>query len=186
MDSITYSISDVCTQLDIKPHVLRYMEEKLNMEVRRDSRFRRCYTSADISLLRKAKDKRDEGMEYKDIRDELLTSEPIDLGAQNVSVNIITSDILMEPMELIPDNSKTIDDIKLMLQNVFSQSIESTIKPYIETINQKIDSLSLQNKELALSLEKQQERHFLELDSKLIKLREKRTKKSLFARLFNI
>ena len=61
-------ISDASKRLEVEPHVLRYWEEELKMEISRDDMGRRCYSEQDIRVLECVKELKQNGFQLKAIK----------------------------------------------------------------------------------------------------------------------
>jgi len=67
MEMIT--IKDAAKNLGVESHVLRYWEEELGLEIKRNSMGHRYYDNRDIKMFKEVKDLRDRGFSLKDIKD---------------------------------------------------------------------------------------------------------------------
>ena len=63
-----YMISDASKKLEVEPHVLRYWEEELKMDILRDEMGRRCYSEQDIKILESVKELKQNGFQLKAIK----------------------------------------------------------------------------------------------------------------------
>ncbi len=66
MDGIM--IKDAAKMLGVESHVLRYWEEELGLEIKRNSMGHRYYDDRDIKMFREIMDLKDRGLSLKDIR----------------------------------------------------------------------------------------------------------------------
>lgn len=62
-------IKDAAKNLGVESHVLRYWEEELGLEIKRNSMGHRYYDARDIKMFKEVKDLRDRGFSLKDIKD---------------------------------------------------------------------------------------------------------------------
>lgn len=62
-------IKDAAKNLGVESHVLRYWEEELGLEIKRNSMGHRYYDHRDIKMFKEVKDLRDRGFSLKDIKD---------------------------------------------------------------------------------------------------------------------
>lgn len=82
MNETRYMISDASKKLDVEPHVLRYWEEELEMNISRNEMGHRYYTSEDISILKNVKELKQQGFQLKAIKilmPEMNSSENFDI-----------------------------------------------------------------------------------------------------------
>lgn len=63
-----YIISDAAKLLDVEPHVLRYWEEELELEITRNDLGHRYYTEEDVTILQKVKSLKEKGFQLKAIK----------------------------------------------------------------------------------------------------------------------
>lgn len=68
MNETRYLISDASHMLNVEPHVLRYWEEELGLEIRRNQMGHRYYTDEDISVLKAIQEMKDQGILLKAIK----------------------------------------------------------------------------------------------------------------------
>lgn len=68
MGEIRYIISDASKKIDVEPHVLRYWEEELVLDIPRNEMGHRYYREEDITLLKTVKTLKDQGFQLKAIR----------------------------------------------------------------------------------------------------------------------
>ena len=58
-----YIISDAASILKVEPHVLRYWEEELEIEIERNELGHRYYTNENLELLKKVKEWKEKGFQ---------------------------------------------------------------------------------------------------------------------------
>lgn len=68
MSNVRYIISDASKKIDVEPHVLRYWEEELNLEIPRNEMGHRYYREQDISTLKAIKLLKEEGFQLRAIK----------------------------------------------------------------------------------------------------------------------
>lgn len=78
MNETRYMISDTSRQLKVEPHVLRYWEEELGMDIKRNEMGHRYYTAEDIRVLQSIQEMKEQGFQLKAIKQVLpeLRSNP--------------------------------------------------------------------------------------------------------------
>ncbi len=62
-------IKDAAKKLQVESHVLRYWEEELNLDIKRNSMGHRFYDERHIKMFQQVKELRDRGFSLKDIKD---------------------------------------------------------------------------------------------------------------------
>lgn len=68
MSETRYIISDAAKMIDVEPHVLRYWEEELGMEIPRNEMGHRYYTDKEVKLFTMVRDLKDKGFQLKAIK----------------------------------------------------------------------------------------------------------------------
>ena len=68
MAETRYIISDAARMINVEPHVLRYWEEELAIEIPRNELGHRYYTEKEIHLFENIRDLKEKGFQLKAIR----------------------------------------------------------------------------------------------------------------------
>ena len=68
MNDTRYMISETARMLQVEPHVLRYWEEELKIQVKRNEMGHRYYTDKDIQTFLRVKELKKSGMQLRAIR----------------------------------------------------------------------------------------------------------------------
>lgn len=68
MSEIRYMISDASKKIDVEPHVLRYWEDELNLDIPRNEMGHRYYREQDIKLIKTIKILKEQGFQLKAIK----------------------------------------------------------------------------------------------------------------------
>ena len=63
-----YMISDAAKKVDVEPHVLRYWEDEIGIDIPRNEMGHRYYRKEDIILLRSVRDLKEKGFQLKAIK----------------------------------------------------------------------------------------------------------------------
>lgn len=82
MNEQRYMISDAAKKLEVEPHVLRYWEEELKMDIPRNEMGHRCYSGVEIRVLELVKQLKQNGFQLKAIKflmPELYKKDGIDM-----------------------------------------------------------------------------------------------------------
>ena len=93
MSETRYSISDAAKMIDVEPHVLRYWEEELGMEIPRNEMGHRYYTDREVRLFTQVRDLKEKGFQLKAIKMILST-----LSEDMKDKNIISLDAVRKNM----------------------------------------------------------------------------------------
>jgi DNA-binding transcriptional MerR regulator len=176
--AITYSMGQLCKELNIENFNLRYIEKTTGIEIKRNDFGERIYTEQDVSKLKFIIELKNDGLNYKAIKKALEHQKEISVTESEDSTK---------------DNSILIPDDKMqqfmgMIKNTIDESIENKVTSKLEVINNKLQNLENQNNDLKQALEKEQEKHFKELDLKLTKWRDQQEivkNKPWYKKIFN-
>lgn len=68
MSKNAYLISDASHMLNVEPHVLRYWEEELGLEIKRNQMGHRYYTEEDVRVLKAIQEMKEQGIQLKAIK----------------------------------------------------------------------------------------------------------------------
>ena len=72
---LCYTISEAAKLMNVEPHVLRYWEDELNLNISRNSMGHRIYTDDDLKTFKSIQHLKANHISLKDIRDQLPASE---------------------------------------------------------------------------------------------------------------
>jgi DNA-binding transcriptional MerR regulator len=79
VDEIRYMISEASKRIDVEAHVLRYWQKELELPISRNEMEQRYYKEADIELLKKVKNLKEQGFQLKAIKMLLSNIDKTDL-----------------------------------------------------------------------------------------------------------
>lgn len=142
MPDIRYIISDASKKLDVEPHVLRYWEEELELEIPRNEMGHRYFREEDIIMLRNVKKLKDQGLQLKAIKMLL----PDMLEEDKLSTEV--SDIV--PSEDIEDSTK--DELTVALPQSGNNKVEQ-FQEFMKAII--LDTLKENNDKLKIAVTKE-------------------------------
>ena len=74
MTERVYSISEAAAKVEVESHVLRYWEEELEIDIKRNDMGHRCYSEKDVKILQRVKTLKDKGIQLKAIKDMVFFS----------------------------------------------------------------------------------------------------------------
>lgn len=83
MSETRYIISDAAKMIDVEPHVLRYWEEELGMDIPRNEMGHRYYTDREVKIFSAVRDLKDKGFQLKAIK-MVLSAISGELPADNI------------------------------------------------------------------------------------------------------
>lgn len=83
MSETRYIISDAAKIINVEPHVLRYWEEELGMDIPRNEMGHRYYTDKEVRLFSQVRDLKEKGFQLKAIK-MILSTMSEDMPAGNI------------------------------------------------------------------------------------------------------
>lgn len=179
MSERIYSISEAASMVEVETHVLRYWEEELDINIRRNDMGHRCYSERDIKILQRVKTLKDKGIQLKAIKE--LVHKMYDMLDEKA---IDTVRLECEGEELMNvDNdqkdSRIVDFKMAQFQNMMDKIVSSSIKENLKLITQSVsaavsDDVIKQMDALIKEKEEQEEARYRKLDSTIRGLQESR------------
>ncbi|MDD6405686.1 MAG: helix-turn-helix domain-containing protein [Clostridiales bacterium] len=179
MSERIYSISEAASMVEVETHVLRYWEEELDINIRRNDMGHRCYSERDIKILQRVKTLKDKGIQLKAIKE--LVHKMYDMLDEKA---IDTVRLECEGEELMNvDNdqkdSRIVDFKMAQFQNMMDKIVSSSIKENLKLITQSVsaavsDDVIKQMDVLIKEKEEQEEARYRKLDSTIRGLQESR------------
>ena len=179
MSERIYSISEAASMVEVETHVLRYWEEELDINIRRNDMGHRCYSERDIKILQRVKTLKDKGIQLKAIKE--LVHKMYDMLDEKA---IDTVRLECEGEELMNvDNdqkdSRIVDFKMAQFQNMMDKIVSSSIKENLKLITQSVsaavsDDVIKQMDVLIKEKEEQEEARYRKLGSTIRGLQESR------------
>ncbi len=134
------SIKEAAIQLKVEPHVLRYWEDELGLEIKRNNMGHRYYTEQDIRMFREIQKLKQNGLSLKDIKagiDKRRKDEPAKGEVESKPVN--------ETADRSDDNSRDKDikvvDFKLVqVQAAMNKIVANALRENKDIITTSIKS----------------------------------------------
>ena len=194
-------IKDAVKELKIEAHVLRYWEEELNLNIKRNSMGHRYYDDKDIRLFKEINNLRESGVSLKDIRlaiekarkefgaddnskqniyEEKTTDKSVETLEEKTAILNVTKAAIDEQLSENKneiDENKIVDFKSVQLQNMMNKLVANALRE-----NKKIITRSVKNeiaddvmKQIDLVIKEKEEREeerFRRLDENIRKLQQ--------------
>lgn len=132
MNETRYMISETAKLLQVEPHVLRYWEEELKINVKRNEMGHRYYTDKDLQTFLKVKELKKSGMQLRAIRNMLDEKESIE------NVAVIKEDRVVPFVR--PENMSTPEVIKVIEKSSSKQSKEDKFYEIMERLIEELNT----------------------------------------------
>lgn len=148
MNEQRYMISDASKRLEVEPHVLRYWEDELRMEIQRNEMGHRSYTEQDIKILESVKELKQQGFQLKAIK--LLMPELMASGGAKVEELFSRKDELnlRAEQEENEESQKRAVAVFETSEIVNGEELEEKMNQFQITMNKIIANALLDNNEL--------------------------------------
>ena len=111
MENKRYIISEASQKTGLEPHVLRYWEEELGLEIERNELGHRYYSEEQINLLCRVKEMKNRGFQLKAIKSELMVYPSQQMASQIVQQS--TTEVSQPVMQQSMSPSQTRSDDKM-------------------------------------------------------------------------
>lgn len=190
-----YSISEAAAMVEVETHVLRYWEEELDINIKRNDMGHRCYEEKDIKILQRVKNLKDKGIQLKAIKDVVhrmykLLEEGEASGEMDTDDTV--SDLLSDDDQTdkkmidtvrvssdVDDDSRIVDFKMAQFQNVMDKIVSNSIKDNIKLITQSVsatvsEDVIKQMDVLNREKEEQEEARYRKLDATIRELQQTR------------
>ncbi len=184
MTETRYIISDASKQLDVEPHVLRYWEEELELEIPRNELGHRYFRAEDLNTLKNIKKLKDQGLQLKAIKmllpgiieeDKLPKgiSEPSTLTSQGLTYGNQVSKVLNqeEKMEVVKPSGSKLQQFQGFLKDVLEDALRENNEELKETLTKEVTS---EMRCLFKEREALEERRYKKLDETLREMQKMR------------
>lgn len=190
-----YSISEAAAMVEVETHVLRYWEEELDINIKRNDMGHRCYEEKDIKILQRVKNLKDKGIQLKAIKDvvhrmyklleegetssEMDTDDTVsDLLSDDDQTDKKTIDTVRVSSD-VDDDSRIVDFKMAQFQNVMDKIVSNSIKDNIKLITQSVsatvsEDVVKQMDVLIREKEEQEEARYRKLDATIRELQQTR------------
>lgn len=139
-----YIISDVSKLLGIEPHVLRYWEEELGLEVTRNKLGHRYYDDQDLEILKKIKEFKVKGYQLKaikivlenDIKKEKISHENQASNLQKM-VDQREADLAVYS-EALPQNNNKLEQFQDFMKSIIVSTLKDNNNLLLEDIRTEV------------------------------------------------
>ena len=176
-----YSITELSESLKVTDHALRFYEKEFNLNIPKDNRGRRYYTTELANVMYQIKNMRDEGLEIKAIKKILANEGYIN---ETNSVGFITPDeqlpvVVGQGCTQLSSNElgvilEALNGMKDQLYSSVSTEFSATREYFSKEITRSKLELGACVENSSRKLELKLDRHFQEVDRALSMWREKK------------
>lgn len=154
---LCYTISEAAKLMNVEPHVLRYWEDELNLNIARNSMGHRIYTDDDLKIFKSIQHLKASHISLKDIREQLpsSTSAAAVYPAGNGSVKTSASN----------GNADKMTQFKSILTNIIKDAMSENSKEMSDDISARVsDNVRKEIDFLVRQRDEEEEARFKQLD----------------------
>lgn len=155
----TYIISDVSRLIDVEPHVLRYWEEELSLNITRNQLGHRYYKESDIEMLKRIKELKEQGLQLRAIK----------VVLSNFKMDELNGSMMKTPANVsVQDNTAVVNNGNNKMrqfQEFMKEVIQSTLKENNAILKEELTTeVSTHMKAMLLKQEEIEEKRYRKLD----------------------
>lgn len=156
---LCYTISEAAKLMNVEPHVLRYWEDELCLNIPRNSMGHRIYTDDDIKTFKSIQHLKANHISLKDIKEQLPSSgsSPEHAIRPAGNANLKSSDNM--------DNGDKMTQFKTILTNIIKDAMSENSKELSDNISSRVsDDVRKEIDFLVRQREEEEEARFKKLD----------------------
>ena len=124
------TIKEAAKQLHVETHVLRYWEDELKLDIKRNAQGHRYYDDRDIRLFESVKAMKEEGLMLKDIRNAIIRAKRAKMDEAKE-----------ETTEEMRDESPSADDKNNLEKTSVKKSVTTELRPVHTRMDEDKDSM---------------------------------------------
>lgn len=170
-----YSITELAEMLQLSDHALRFYEKECELNIPKDERGRRYYTTELANIMYKIKLMRSEGLEIKAIKkilqEENIFGQPAVITESDNTAMIPASGSEYEAMQAV------FTELGKKLTLEISYELDNTREQLMREINKSKLEIGACVENSVRRLESKMEKHYEEVDKAILRWREKKKKR---------
>lgn len=183
MSHVRYIISDASKQVELEPHVLRYWEEELDLEIPRNEMGHRYYREEELEIIRGIKRLKEEGFQLKAIKmvlPELSRIEQLDADTKARLCNELNERVsgmeagrsLLEPMDgatnLAEGMDNKMEQFQTIMSNLIRNALQENNQTLANTVSGEVTNSVIKEMDYCLRVkEEREEEHYKKIDEAL-------------------
>ncbi|GMQ60809.1 MerR family transcriptional regulator [Vallitalea maricola] len=173
MAEARYIISDASKQLDVEPHVLRYWEEELELNIPRNELGHRYFRAEDLNILKSVKKLKEQGLQLKAIKMMLpgILEEDKLCEEEDTPKQEIQEVSKAVPMEVSGSGSSKVQQFQEFLQCVLEDTLKENNQILKEQLTKEVSS---EVRFLLEEREEKEEKRYKKLDETIREMQKMR------------
>ena len=195
MDHTRYIISDASKQVEVEPHVLRYWEEELELEIPRNAMGHRYYREQELDTIRGIKKLKEQGFQLKAIKmilPNIKKVEELPPDTRNRLCDELNERVMEQEKgglvvhtELNLNAKESNQDKMQQFQNIMTQIIQNVMEENNNALSKRVSEEVTTSvvKEVDYQFrmrEEREEEHYRKIDEAIRNCQQKKKRKKLF------
>jgi DNA-binding transcriptional MerR regulator len=175
MSEIRYIISDASKRVDVEPHVLRYWEEELNLDIPRNEMGHRYYMEDHIEMLKTIKILKEQGFQLKAIKmllpdiNKIETLDPQSIlklkEELNEKAGFMEEETSMLETKEVSSPGDKMEQFQVIMNNIITNALRDNNRDLSETISGSVSDSVIKEMDYLMRLkEEREEERFKKLD----------------------
>ena len=195
MDHTRYIISDASKQVEVEPHVLRYWEEELELEIPRNAMGHRYYREQELDTIRGIKKLKEQGFQLKAIKmilPNIKKVEELPPDTRNRLCDELNERVMEQEKgglvvhtELNLSSKEPNQDKMQQFQNIMTQIIQNVMeennKALSKRVSEEVTTSVVKEVDYQFRMrEEREEEHYRKIDEAIRSCQQKKKRKKLF------
>lgn len=197
MSHTRYIISDASKQLEVEPHVLRYWEEELQLDIPRNAMGHRYYREEELTTIRGIKKLKEQGFQLKAIKLILPSIDKIEKLPEEARKRLCselnekiadqekTSLILHTEMNIKQGNQQEqkMEQFQMIMTKIIQNALIETNRNLSKEVSKEVTTSVVKAVDYQFRMhEEREEAHYRKIDEAIRNCQKKKKKKGLFHR----
>lgn len=197
MDHTRYIISDASKQVEVEPHVLRYWEEELELEIPRNAMGHRYYREQELDTIRGIKKLKEQGFQLKaikmilpnikkveelppDTRNRLCDELNERVMEQEKGGLVVHTELNLNAKE---PNQDKMQQFQSIMTQIIQNAMEESNKKLSKEISKEVTTSVVKEVDYQFRMrEEREEEHYRKLDEAIRSCQQKKKRNKLFRR----
>ncbi|MFA9463538.1 MAG: helix-turn-helix domain-containing protein [Velocimicrobium sp.] len=181
MNEGRYIISDAARKLKVEPHVLRYWEEELHLDIPRNEMGHRQYTQESMQLLKQIKDLKEKGFQLKAIKlaipkiEQICELDEVSLYRIREELNQKVEEktncltvLKTEEPKVFVDNAPKMQQFKMIMKDLIMEALKENNEELSDAVSDNISDNVLKEMDYMIrEKEEREEDRFRRLDESI-------------------
>ena len=195
MDHTRYIISDASKQVEVEPHVLRYWEEELELEIPRNAMGHRYYREQELDTIRGIKKLKEQGFQLKAIKmilPKIKKVEELPPDTRNRLCDELNERVMEQEKgglvvhtELNLSSKEPNQDKMQQFQSIMTQIIQNAMeennKALSKRVSEEVTTSVVKEVDYQFRMrEEREEEHYRKIDEAIRSCQQKKKRKKLF------